>query len=135
MAKRFKVIADYPGNLLEVGSVLELQQWNSEKYEFKYMDDNEEYYYLSESTLQRCDKNFRALSWYEEREESDMPKYLKYATYKYSPPFVVYPAKFIKEKNGWTVKVDNHIIPHGNYLNDKLPATKEEYDQYINKQS
>ena len=58
---RYKVIADYPGNIWAIGSVLDL---NISKQLSSYYD---KYPHL-----------FRRLEWWEDRDVKDMPEYLKY---------------------------------------------------------
>lgn len=111
---RCKVIAPYPEQKDKVGYIYEGNNWA--KYWWEEMD--------------RCPNIFKVLAWWEEREWDEMPKYLKYKISGFPVDFVVYPAAFSKEGEGWTCHVEKSIIPHGNYLNDKLPATEAEYLSY-----
>lgn len=128
MQQRYKVLWPYPNSVWEVGDILTPLYDNSVWFG---IPDKDEYdgCVIHENWIKKCTNIFDPLPWFVEREIEDMPKYLKcegaYGT-------LVYPAEFImKEENGWTVKVGRTIIPHGNYLKDKFPATDQEYQEYI----
>ena len=54
---RFKLIADYPGNTQPIGNIT--------------IEDATAYYF------RKFTSNFKELEWWEERNEDDLPKYLK----------------------------------------------------------
>lgn len=117
MKLRFEVIAAYPGSHLDVGKVIDYDYGKTT--------------YDAHNNFEKFPAIFKQLEWWEKREWSEMPNYLKYKTSQYSEvEYVVYPCKFSKEGQGWTCHVEKSIIPHGNYLNDKLPATEAEYLSY-----
>lgn len=58
MSQRFKLIADYPTNTLTVGTVI----------------NNEAYFHI----CVQYPHLFKKLEWWEERDKSEMPKYVKY---------------------------------------------------------
>lgn len=107
---RFELIADYPGNSQPIGNVT--------------IEDT------TASYFRKFTSNFRELFWWEKRIIEQMPKYLKCKSNYNTEIWVVYPASFSKEGDGWTCHVEKSIIPPGNYLNDKLPATEAEYLSY-----
>lgn len=126
---RYKAIAGWPGNTkYEIGDILKGYSPGCGGGNL-IVNDKGESIWLSPENFPTL---FKKLEWWEDRKESDMPEFLKYATKEHSAKhFVVYPVKFIRERYGWTCVVERTIIPHGNYLKDKLPATKEEYEQSL----
>jgi hypothetical protein len=106
---RYKVIADYPRSPYVIGNIIS--------------DDDKEY---TCEYMSRFPAIFKPLEWWEDREESDMPKY-------------------VKSPNGNAVyRLDGEIegmrgiyfmiSPKTNYIheypiNGTLPATEEEYNQ------
>ena len=78
---RYKVIADYPSNCIEVGEIIELKIGDDErfstdgiKHPYAYTPNGAE----AEYSLDRYPHLFQRLKWWQERQESDMPKYVKY---------------------------------------------------------
>lgn len=131
---RFKCIADFPGNeWFEVGEVYEvgfngvilkdeIRKWDKDNY---IITQPEKYPAI-----------FLKLNWWEERKLEDIPKYIKNDDGIYElldvPP----------EKRGsickWIVKAQEEDAEFGVtdiYVldNHMLPATEEEYLNYINK--
>lgn len=102
---RVKVIAPYPKMPYKLGAILEIDEQHSNKY----FDD---YPHL-----------FRRLEWWEERDASDMPEYVK------------------QKNNDFFTKVDKYFYDCFRSGDDKywiryyLPATEEEYLQYIKSKS
>lgn len=116
LKRRDLVIADYPFSDVSVGDIITARKHLHPDTFFE--------------NLSKYSANFRKLSWWENRDIEDMPEYLKYQNNR--NVMVVYPAKFSKEDEGWTCHVEGSIIPHGNYLNDKFPSDKTEYESFIN---
>lgn len=104
LVPRFRLIESYPGNSSEVGSVS-----------------------IEESTasyFRRFPTNFKELGWWEEREESEMPDYVKWDD-KDSRP-----APFVRKIKSHFMHTRNQFVSEdgGNYVYSPfLPATEEEY--------
>lgn len=127
---RYKVIADYPDNQLPVGGILikhsHIDDW------LRLVGAPHGLIGIRESVPENYPHLFRKLEWWEERQESEMPDFLKYKIYDYGDnKYYIYPVQDWNLKIN-SVKVDKHIIDLSNYLKDKLPATKEEYESYFN---
>ena len=123
---RWKLIAGFPGCLFRVPEILKegLVSWKSVDGEecFKYKG---EYIYP-----QLYPHLFRKLEWWEDRQEKDLPKYLRYEGCDFFR--LSYPAK------GTIVKVEsysddcvNYIYPMDTFICDWItlyePATEEEF--------
>jgi hypothetical protein len=112
---RYKVIADYPGNVQTVGHIYKIigneesiQYWCSEKDKYPHI--------------------FKKMEWWEERNKKDLPEYLKSKDEK------------IGRVDKW--KSNNDTTPYyavvGRFAWDCryfTPATKEEYEQYLSQQT
>lgn len=106
---RTKCIAPYPGSKFELGEVM-----STEDFEFWTNGDDPKKY----------PANFKMLEWWEERSPDQMPDYIK--------------------DNGCVYKVRAHhrgvnkdvfrddLINYPWYYTGKLPATREDYEAYIN---
>jgi len=109
---RWKVIADYPGSLYKVGYIINEA-------------DNIEGRTFFTTTVHKYPHIFRALAWYEEREEKDMPEYVK----DMEDGGIVYKIIKLHTKGGIMAE-----YPDGSGKTCWLgwdglePATKEEYD-------
>lgn len=114
---RYKVIADYPGSPYKIGDIL------------FYMKSYSTVSYLPTTTY--CDKFirienyphiFRKLEWWEEREEQDMPEYVKYVP----KDKVLKVADKSEDCRLWHKdnEVEFRFIGSKNFL----PSTKEEYE-------
>jgi hypothetical protein len=102
---RYKVIADYPRSPYVIGNIIS--------------DDDKEY---TCEYMSRFPAIFKPLEWWEDREESDMPKYVKsLIDQKYYKVITSNPVSFRGFKEGDLI-ID---YPWGN----ALPATEEEYNQ------
>lgn len=106
MERRFKVIADYPQSDYKIGEILD-RDWS--------WDGNDEDGF--KHSISQYPHLFKELAWYEEREDSDMPEYVKDTLSE-----TVYKMNYF---------LNNHVV----FLQEYLPATKEQYEQYLNKQS
>lgn len=111
-AKRYLVIADYPGSQMEVGFVVTKE--NCLPYFFQF--NIEKYPHL-----------FRELQWWEMREESEMPEYVKW-----NPESILYKNQTPVYKTKISDKEWNEVSKHCNiHLSHLIPATPEEYSEYI----
>lgn len=123
LRRRFKVIADYPESGLRIGDILEdgqkeFEWWINNRDQSKWTFHPEKYPAI-----------FRKLEWWEEREESDMPEYL---LMKHQSQKVKIATKhYVKATHSLGfVDEDGSTKSYVNYL----PATLEEYTQYLNSQ-
>ncbi len=126
MKPRYKVIAEYPKCPFEIGMVLKQD-----------MDTVGEVYVLESEVGRIGDKNyvmpqyvekyahlFSPLPWYAERAAVDFTGYVKLKLNEGTVVIEITGAKFLdKEYMKWKFG--------GTRLNDFLPATLAEYDQYI----
>jgi len=103
---RFKIIADYPGNVREIGSI------STEIHTAEY--------------FRKFPSNFRELQWWEEREVSEMPEYviMNHQSKKVMKVFkhfvlATHGCGFINEQK----KTKSYV----NYL----PATPADYENYL----
>lgn len=115
MTPRFKVIDDYPNSLFKIDEILT----NNERI---FCDENSKRY----SDFPNI---FKPLEWWEERELTDFPKYLK------------------EEYSNIVIKVENYYLKYhkihfryfdleiqnfsNEYIYDFIPSTEEEYLEYI----
>jgi len=114
---RYKVIADYPHNPYKVGDLLEEFTKTAFKLTVTYngnsMDETQANTYPA-SAIEKMPHLFRKLNWWEERKVEDMPEYVKY-------------------HNGSISLLTKDMIEAGGIvLEDYLPATEQEYNDYIN---
>lgn len=110
LAPRYKVIADYPGNNVEVGRV--------------FLSDIGEYF-------DKFKGNFKRLEWWEDREEKDAPEYVKLNpenTRGQKNIFKVTKAVSYPEGD-FEIYIDDAEFPgaHAKYF---LPATEQDYIDY-----
>lgn len=119
---RYKVIADYPENDIEVGTILTCQP-DGTVTDFKVYDFTE-----SESFFKKYPHLFQKLEWHEDIEASDMPLYLKdekfNIVYKVLENFVGRFKGMVEVYNG---KADVRL-----HYSNLLPATLSDYTAYIN---
>lgn len=136
---RYKVIADWPGRAtsfgspMAVGAIIELSEIteNGNPYDFIRQSGNK-YSWKSENGMKVVGEKFfdsyphlfRKLHWSEEREESDMPEYLKHE----NSGSVSKAAKI--QSSGWFSYDGKHFAPIDGYI----PATHEEYLSYTQNQ-
>lgn len=64
---------------------------------------------------------FRPLQWWELREKSDLPKYVKY-----NDNSLFYPKKRV------SLTSDNPFAGNGYTASDFMPATEQEFNDYVN---
>ena len=122
---RYKVIADYPNNnYYDVGEIINLvvksngEYWNGEAS-----------YYLTEKEIQKYPHIFRRLKWFEDRDEDIMPMYIKLIEAEGVAKVINYN---VDSNTPCMVKVKALSVGTVN-LYDYLPATEEEYNDYIYK--
>jgi hypothetical protein len=126
---RYRVIADWPGNkYFAVGEILSThpiyELYAADKLKHLRKCDNSAG--VDISNLEKHPHLFRKLEWWEERDEKDMPEYLKF-------------------DNGMVVKVDSYLMDVGfNFYygesagygkrpfrgSNVIPATESEYQSY-----
>ena len=70
---RYKVIAEYPNSPFDVGDIL-IQDKKGGYFECSANDEIQQVY---EFDIYKCSSVFKKLQWWEEREEKDMPEYVK----------------------------------------------------------
>ena len=109
---RYKVIADYPGNTMQVGTIFTS---------------------ILDSYWAKYPANFQKLEWWQDRDESDMPGYVKVTRLK---SYYDLPIDCIRKVNSWERgKVREwvaDIFPVYAVVDDLLPSTEEEYNSHIN---
>jgi hypothetical protein len=116
MKPRYKVIALWPNTEYKIGSILQPD-------------------YFIEKTIKFCETYphlFRKLEWWEDRDEKDMPLYLRAATNK-NLCLVVEHFCGVKQSEAWCYFPELNGKHYVRYR-DVEPATLEEYTQYTNKQ-
>ena len=112
MQPRYKVIADYPGNHQRIGHIYTVI---GDEESIKNWCSNKDYY----------PHLFKKLEWWEEREEKDLPKYVKGRV-----SFMVAKLNRIdfEDSSEWIFYLDDAHIPYS--CHHWFPATREEYEQY-----
>jgi hypothetical protein len=112
---RYKLIADYPGNMLKIGHIFELVQ-----HEFF-----SEYPHL-----------FKPLEWHEDRKPEDICEYVKTNPERTIESFVSKVISVELFDDGIGISTENRLgkfpYTHSKYF---LPATKEEYQAFVNSQN
>jgi hypothetical protein len=114
---RYKVIADYPGSIFEIGHII-----NTYESAMAYLTETEK------GCLKDYPHLFKPLKWWEDRKVEDMPEY-----YKYSGNNGVFKTRF--RPDGGIVMLEfspTETVPVK--MEYTLPATKEEYEAYITPQ-
>lgn len=118
MKPRYKVIADYPGNFLSVGTIIVTHDiWQDFTIEL-WCQSNDKYPHL-----------FKKLQWWEERAVEDMPEYVKCVR---TPDQIIQRGEVLKMH--WESATDGKIIDREwwvfPYTNFYIPAAAAEYEQY-----
>lgn len=118
---RYELIADYPGNTIEVGRIIVCPKYDNHFSERYWIESNDLYPHL-----------FKKLNWWERRQEADMPMYLRSDLDKKNPTFhkiVEWDMKILfgfinkQERKGCSLMAFN---PEYGYF----PATEQEYLEY-----
>lgn len=114
---RYKVIADWPDNLFNLGDIL----IESDIVEDWVQTDNF-LHGLNKSSVDKYPHLFCRLEWWEERKPEDMPKYIKWGDNVGKLGDI-----FSKNLNGIAIATfpnENGVAMH---LSEYEPATEEEY--------
>lgn len=113
---RWKVIADYPGNPAIVGSILKMR--NDYQYEV-----NSKLFIMPEG----YPAIFKKLEWWEEREQEDLPEYVKLVVFPHYPDTAINTIIKVYHHTGngelLTKRLDRYSTQHCQ------PSTKKEYDK------
>lgn len=111
MKPRYKIIADYPGNVQDIGCV--------------FRSDLPSYFNKFPAISQ-------PLPWYAERKPEDMPEYVWYKFMEHSTPKCMKVDKQFTSSLG--EKNDKGFCTSGEFYSysKTTPATSAEYEQYIN---
>lgn len=148
---RYKVLIPYPGSDYEVGEILCLTNLNSDEYYFS-LDDGQVLEW--ESFYKSYPEIFKLLKWHEERKPEDMPQYVSYISLTRKERIYgraetsddgFYKARVFQKverwevcgRFSWSIRKEMHyfveglIYPQAIYRST-LPATEEEYNNYIN---
>lgn len=128
---RYKVIAPWPDADYEVGDIIQLTDGGGECDEFYSTDEDGKFlewerFYLTFPHL------FKKLEWHEERSKNDMPKYIRWthpATKEVSF-FEVF--QWLSNSAGVYVA---DIREYHLFIKDFLPATEQEYNDYLKPQT
>jgi hypothetical protein len=128
LAPRYKMIADYPGNSRPIGFIFTMDKKDSEGW---YTTTG----YLQEMFFTMYPHLFRRLEWWQEREISDLPEYVRL---KIDIPYYgfkkgqVCPMGEISEKRD--SKFNKHYVTLSGKplidLNSIEPATLADYNHY-----
>ena len=143
LAPRVMVIAVWPGCPYKVGDILRYtdELWIFDDYEYKedeyriflngirgyFLNENTEC--IGESEIVLYPHLLRVMQWWERRELSDMPEYIKFNSGN------VYKAQWVEDKPyAYICKKSDADWWDDMYLElkyrDAIPATKEEYQEY-----
>lgn len=112
LSPRYKVIAGYPGSLYPTGYIIDEA-------------DNLEGFTFFSTEVHKYPHIFKPLAWYEEREEKDMPSYVRNVAD--GIVFKVY-ARFKKAPSSIQVKAKGSKYATWHALCDLIPATEAEYN-------
>lgn len=128
MRPRFKCIADYPGSDYSVGQIIPLTNHHSNEFYSRTEDDD---VIEQESFYKQYPHIFKRLQWWEDRDISELPEYVKNAA-----DGIVFKVEY--NFNGHTPS-DVHTwneearVPFWHSLHHLLPATESDYIQYTSK--
>lgn len=119
---RYKVIADYPGNDYGVYEIIPLSEYMGL---YALIQDDGKFVEW-ESFYREFPHLFQKLEWWEDREEKDMPEYVKW-NYNNAPEF-----GNVEKVEKWSPFIDTMTAKVPSQVNDIrasyfVPATKEEY--------
>ena len=121
MNPRYELIADYPGNSIEVGKIIICPKYDNDFSKEFWIQSNDKYPHL-----------FKKLNWWEKRQESDMPMYLRSDLDKKNPTFHKIVEWKMKELWGVIDPIERSVCslmafnPEYGYF----PATEQEYNSY-----
>lgn len=128
---RYKVIADYPNRpaTMPIGHILTLNEFGAGKWWHKHTE--EEPIHIDEG-FDKFPNIFRQLKWWEERNDAELPKYLKCYSPDGKVDFVLKVERYIMHKEVdviWAFEYfwkDEKDIKRMS-MSEWFPATKEEY--------
>jgi hypothetical protein len=143
---RYKVIADYPfRDHFLLSEIIELNEFDGRNHLSK---DMQEWFVIKpklngtgspmswyESNFNKYPHLFKRLEWWEERDEKDMPEYVKHKidaeVYKLKKQAETTPSDAYCVKRA---SIESESYYQWLSLYDLLPATYEEYEQYLQSQ-
>lgn len=111
---RFKVIADYPESMFDIGKIEECAEAHHGCVTF----------------YGKYPAIFKRLDWWEERAEGDMPEYLKHKKFGYAHKVVEWLGKNIRDIPLYRFYgIDGQLMQDSCYL--LLPISETEYNNII----
>lgn len=123
---RYEIINNYPGNIHPIGTILYYDNnrvcfyGNTNSGAVRFYDD-------TDMGFEEFPHLFKPLAWYEKREVSEMPEYVK----KGNVVIKISIGKDISESgSAWMVEKSPDGLRHRLQLNKCQPATQSEYEQY-----
>lgn len=123
LTPRYKVIAKYPGSRWEVGHVVHLLN-NKGSIIYRWSDNNGDWVY--EYWFMEYPAIFKKLQWWEERQEGEMPQYVKILNQQDKEE--VYKVNKWNNSNGMP-----YVDGFGVFIiKDMEPASESDYLTYIN---
>jgi hypothetical protein len=120
---RYKVIAPYPDMPFSVGQVLLLQK-HKEGWEYTWAE-HDGFHSMTDLEMSEFPHLFKEMEWWEEREEKDMPEYVKHRRGEGVLKIVSIDWKYM------SVILEDDSFPRS-FMNF-LPATASEYETYKSK--
>jgi hypothetical protein len=128
---RYKVIADYPSSPFKVGEILSLIYRHYSELRDVYITKSAEYEDIvwEDDFFDSYPHLFKKLDWWEERKAENMPQYI------HIPGGEIVKVASISILNGtvyYPHKTQANMANDFSKLRNCLPATLEEYNNYIN---
>lgn len=120
---RIKVIERWPDmdkNKYYVGQIITLPCYERSSKQWFIQDEESKIY---DAYFDSYPHLFKRLEWWQERDEKDMPEYLKYKSK------IIKIDKWFYMANDLRFHSETTFITSGPY--GSLPATREEYEQYL----
>lgn len=119
---RYKVIAPYPNSKYRMGEIINYTDQSGSVTSDTFCQFYDKYPHL-----------FKKLFWYEEGDEKDMPEFVKFLgsdiiwkIKKWDYRWFNTPIPEKKEENGESFSISHHF-----HKQKMLPATREEYEKYL----
>lgn len=130
---RYKVIADYPDNKLTIGDILMQYVENDTVWRHRWSDGH--WADITVHNPSYYPHLFKKLEWWEERKPEEMPEYVKAkdSSGEVSKVIEHFSKPYASKPNHPVCKVEYLINGAREFYYELLPATKEEYDNYINR--
>lgn len=125
---RYKVIADYPGNRMLVGTILTLNmgQKGSEWHEFT--EDEPIHLEVGKDLYPHI---FQPLQWWEERKAKDWPQYVRYGEWEKAHSIFKIVELDIKNHYAIAEIPTDYFLPFRDH--SFYPSNEEEYNTWFNK--